>query len=272
MQIHPIYNFKNNNNPKITFKGAAEFRKGIALYDYYNTSSFFRPKFDIRNLIRYMENFYKDIPFVRIISHACSEGQEPFSIKFLLMSLLKERANKYLVEGRDFDALNIISAKKGTYTISPSEMARMENECGLDLYKYINLGNDTDNVYFLRYGYSTPSFDNNNIISLKIKDYVREQVPFKKVDILTDDDIPADNTVLLTRNMWPYMPAETQAKLAQKLANTLSPSSHIVIGDFDIANNIHQLLRKAGFEHTEIFEVMKKPDFNNVNQKVPKLC
>ena len=244
MQILPINTYQNNNTPNTSFGNISQIRTNVAPYEYANTTFFMRDR--LRNVIHYIVNFYKDAPLVNMICHACSEGQQAFSIKFLLMSMLKERANKYIVEGRDFDALNILSAKKGAYVVSVPEMEKMERECGFDIYKYI-----------------TPCGESDNALFIKVRDYIREQVPFKKVDILKDNDIPADNTVLFASNMWPYLPAKMQDRLAEKLANTLSPSSHIVLGSFDITNHTHKLLEKAGFIQTEFIEVMKLPDVKN---------
>ena len=239
MKINPVSTSHINNRQNTSFKSTAELYKGC--YECYNTSGFFW-RFDIRSTIQYLERFYKNTPLVNIISHACAEGQQTFSIKFLLMSMLGKQVDKYKIYGRDFDAQNILAAKNGVYTISSDEMARMEQECGLDLYKYITI-----------------LYEDSNGICIKVKDYIRDQIQFKQADILKDDDIPADNTFLLTDNMWPYLPSNKQTFLAEKLADTLSPSSHIKLGEFDISNNIHHLLRNKGFEHTEVFEIMKKP-------------
>ena len=244
MQICSISTYQNNNTRHTSFGNIPQIRTNVAPYEYANTTFFMRDR--LRNVIKYMINFYKDAPLVNMICHACSEGQQAYSIKFLLMSMLKEQANKFQIEGRDFDALNILSAKKGSYAVSVPEMKKMERVCGFDIYKYI-----------------VPCGESDNALFIKVRDYIREQVPFKKVDILKDNDIPADNTVLFVSNMWPYLPVKMQARLAEKLANTLSPSSHIVLGSFDITNHTHKLLENAGFIQTELLEVMKKPDVKN---------
>ena len=251
MIINSINTVHNNN---ISSRGCAEYRRGVALYDYFTTSGFLRAKFNWRDYIFFLEKTYKDIPKVNIISHACSEAQETFSIKFLIMHYLgKHGLEKYHVEGRDFDAVNILYAKKGSYVVTPAEMQRLKSELGLDLYNYIDVCGESDDAIFI-----------------KVKDYIREQVPLKKVDILKDNDIPSENTSLLSRNMWPYMPERMQIQLGEKLFNQLSPSSHIVLGDFDISNKIPEMLEKIGFVHTDFPGIMKKPDVRNVTQEDAK--
>ena len=239
MQISPI---TVKNQPNISYRGISEYRQGVAPYNYYNTSRFCREDFNLADYMYFLNTEYKDVPSVNIICHACSDGEETLSLKFKLLSTLgAEKSKKFHVEGRDFDAANILYARKGAYEVSKIELAKMEQEFGLDLYKYIDIVQEI-----------------GNYIYIKAKDYIKDSIPYKRVDILKDDNIPSENVGLHTRNMWPYLPPSWQVKLAQKLSKTLAPSSHIVLGQFDISNNVHHLLQEVGFEHTDIFQIMRK--------------
>lgn len=241
--ITPIYQCSSGLTS--TFKSYSEHRKNYDNYSYYTTTRFFREDMNWTDFVLAINKWYKDVPKVNIICQACSDGEEPFSLALKLNFLLKDNAQKFLpIIAKDFDRTNIYYAKKGIYSVDKQELQRMENECGIDLYKFIKLGNEFCGK-----------------IPLTVRDNLKEKVAFSRADILKDvHNIPSENTILMTRNFWPYLPAKKQEFLAEELSKQLAPSSRIVLGFFDTSrsHNIHKFLEKYGFEPTEIEGVLKK--------------
>ena len=229
-------------NINTSFKSYSEHKVGVAPYRYYTTTRFFREDINWEDFIYMLRTQYKDADKVNIISHACSDGEETYSLALKLLYRLGKNAEKFFpIVGKDFDPLNILFARKSKYSVNPVELSRMENECGLDLYKYFDI------------------IKNPWGIQANTKDAIKEKVYFEKADLLKDvQNIPAKNTVLLTRNVWPYIPPKKQEKLAEELAARLDPSSLIVLGHFDTSNGIIQLLESKGFEQTEIYGILRK--------------
>lgn len=234
--IHPNYINKNFSFKSYSKSGKTE------NYEYFSTTEFFRLDMNWNSFANFINEKYADIQNVNIICHACSNGEEAYSLALKLISLFGVKAEKFFpIIAKDIDENNIHFAKKGEFNFRYDELLRMENHCGLDLYKFID-------VIKSRFGNY-----------LQIKNFLKEKVIFKKANILNDfDNIPAANTVLLCRNFWPYMPAQNQIELAEKLSNKLDNSSIVQIGNFDIAAGVDKLLQNKGFKETYVKGLMKK--------------
>ena len=248
-----ITNQITTNRITPSFRMYSEHRSDVASYNYWTTTKFFRDDLNWNNFVFMMHNKYKDVDKVNVQCFACSDGEEPFSLAMKLDAYLNEKSAKFFpIVAKDFDKTNIYYAKKGVYEVRPAELCDIERECNMRMSKYITVGN----AYRV---HPNELYSNNSMIPVKIKNNLREKVLFKHADILKDvKNIPKSNTVLMTRNMWPYLPAKKQVFLAKELAKQLDESSLIVLGHFEISQGTHKLLEEAGFEMTEIYGIMCK--------------
>ena len=232
---------QNINNHKPSFKSYSVMKFNDQI-PFYTTTMFFRKDLDWDALVNKVNDEYKNVPKVNVIFHACSDGEEVFSFAAKLKTMLKSSSEKFFpLIAKDIDKGNIEIAKKGKYKVTKQELFRMHDHCGDSLFKYF-------------------SFDDlGNLVSTQTLKILRDKVIFKDADILEDaENIPRRNTILFCRNFWGYISPTSRVNLANLLARRLDSSSLLVIGGFDIATSVHQLLKKVGFERTEIFGVFRK--------------
>ena len=217
-------------------------------YTSYTTTCFFRNDMDWAGLMFLMNKKYKDVPKVNMICYGCSDGEETYSLALKILRTLGKNKDKYFpIIAKDIDYDSIFRAKRGSYNVSPSEISNLNANSGIDFYRY----------------FSTEEDDFTNKTYLKVKDILKENIIFKKGDILKEiNDIPSENTVLICRNFWPYLPYDEQFKLAKALGEKMKPSSLVILGEYDMcpANPISviKLLIKNGFEPTGVDGIFQK--------------
>ena len=219
-------------------------KKNTDNYGYYTSTAIFRGDLDWDGLMNLMKQKYKDTDKVNVICHACSDGEEAYSMALKLHKTFGKDSKKFLpIVAQDIDYDNIRLAKRGNYVVSDTEINRLEQHSGLDVYRYFD-------IYDNEFSYEKYA---------KPKDFLKEMVDFKQGNILDDiENIPKENTVLMCRNFWPYLPGKSQTELAQKLGKQLAPSSLLVLGEFDMRDEVLSLLRTYGFEQTDIPFVFQK--------------
>lgn len=219
-------------------------------YEYYTYTNLFREDLDWDGLMHIMKNKYKNTDKVNMICHACSDGEEAYSLALKIKKTFGKDADKFLpILAKDIDYDNIRLAKKGNYVVTNTEVSRLDEHTGLDLYRYFDIYNN-------EYSYKKYA---------KPKDNLKECIIFKQGDILEDiKNIPKENTVLMCRNFIPYLPAKSQQDLIKGLGERLAPSSLLVLGEYDMRYEIKKSLIENGFEPTDIKYVFQKKS-NNEN-------
>ncbi len=243
----PNYNFYqsgiNKFSPSVhrlnpAFKSYSE-RKSCKDYTFLTDTLFFRDDMDWENFVEYIDNNYKNTPKVNIICHACSDGEEPYSLALKLISKLGKKAEKFFpIIAKDIDSDNIQKAKDGIFRISKTELRNMKIHSNNNLDKYFHI------VYH-----------NDEYIYAAAKPTIKSKIIFEQSNILEDiDSIKPGNTILLCRNFWPYIKPEEKAKeLASKICSKLGLSDIVVIGYYDMFSGLaHKLLYDNGFVGTDI--------------------
>lgn len=119
----------------------------------------------------------------------------------------------------------------------------------LELKNVLGINSSESNQYFTS---STPTR-----IS-QIRPDITQKVEFKKANILNEiDKIDGKKpSLILCRNMWPYIDSFKHDDFAKKLYDKLAPGSTVIIGNYDCmgeksypdSNKFPQSLRKAGFK------------------------
>lgn len=223
--INPVRNY----NPTFcAFRNTVKDKHGILLYR--GDTGLFRSDIDFNELIRFLNKKYVNVPKVNLIAHACSDGEEIFSVISKMIDLLGEEGTKKFlpVIARDIDKNHIEQAISGEYRIESFERGGINFYLGKNFTKYFEPLNEKD---------------------VRVRDNLRQMVKFSAGDIMEDvHKIDFNNTVLLARNFWPYLDMEDIDKLAMNLSHKMNMSSTLVIGDYDKEYNIDRILKRYGFK------------------------
>lgn len=198
---------------------AEEMEKNDALYSEListatiNTTYFFREWENVEQIIMELLSAPRFRP-IRILSAACSSGEEVYSLAASCMLL--KTANKidrsFTLTGFDIDQNAIDKARKGRYKLSAIDQYKIDAKESLDeLKKHISK--------------EQTSFT----INKQLKDSVRF--------FNWDSRDPLNNTVpfdlILCRNMLIYFDKETCEKITENLSRILHPGGFILVGKSD---------------------------------------
>ena len=240
------FNTQINNINFKSYKHTVSDKFGGILYR--GDTCFFRHDLDFDKFADFLNLKYANTDKVNVIVQACSDGEEAYSLLAVMMDRLGKHVSKFLpIKAGDIDEEHIQIAKKGNYFIESYEK------------KYLD--------FYLEDRYKS-YFDINdyNFIfkSFNVKDLLKNQVKFKKADILSDaKKINMTNTVLVARNFWPYLKKDDVVNLIQILRKKFDKTSTLVIGDYDKQLGIDDLLKNYGFVESSyvnnVFEYMKEP-------------
>jgi len=137
---------------------------------------------------------------LKIWSAACSTGEEPYSLVMLLNSFYNLKDISILATDIDVGAMN--KAKQGLYS-----------EKSLN-----NLPLGFKEKYFKKIG-----------SSYKINDEIKNQVEFKKIDLLKDP-FPLNVDLITCRNVMIYFTDEAKELLYGKFHNSLSENGIFFVG------------------------------------------
>lgn len=222
MNISPVKNYNlsfcanNVNYLRSTIDGR---RKYACCY-----TRMFRSDLDWNLLSYYLENKYKNAQKVNVLNAACSDGSEPYSLAMILDKKIPGGKKFFPIEAFDCSKLLIDDANKGIISLSPSDV---------DKFDYYNL--DIDD-------YMKPSYESvykrseEGSIPYFVAPVLRNKVNFSCGDILSklskmDNKTP--NTVLLCRNMIPYLSFKERNALFDLISKKLGKNSTVVFGAYD---------------------------------------
>lgn len=152
---------------------------------------------------------------LRILSAACSTGQEIYSVAIVLQELLQD-PSKYSVKlvGTDISDAAIAQASAGKYN-------KFEIERGL--------AKDKLSKYFTSVGGYW-----------KIKDPIRAMANFRKINLMQPFTGVGKYDIILCRNVAIYFTMEDRKRLFNKLAQALEPDGYLIIGSTESLTGISQ--------------------------------
>ncbi|MCM1002755.1 MAG: hypothetical protein NC408_00260 [Candidatus Gastranaerophilales bacterium] len=213
---------------------------------YKNKTNFFRNDLNWENLVKFLDEKYKNTDKVNIINTACSDGTEPFSLAVILMEKLKSKAAKFFpIYASDIDETMINDAKNSPCNISDIDFYMINKHTRSESYKYFSPAKSTN--------FSYP-------MAVLPTEKLKSQIKFKQADIFEAlNDLPPKNNVILCRNFWVYLAEQTREKLIEVLKNKLTPSDSVIIGELENGWGIDNMLKKAGFEETVVRNIYEKP-------------
>ena len=224
--IHPIYGIKQNNyNSKrnnIVFRSSdrevcSEENSNRILYR--NYTRLFRSDMNWDMLVQYIS---KDEKPKKIYCYACSDGSEPYSLALaIIMKLGYKEAKKYFpIIAKDRDDYIIEKAKSGFINVTEDDKLRLMSIRNFPIKKFLTETN--------------LSAENDRYSIYKINDILKECIIFSTGDLIEDaKSLDFDNSILMFRNVWPYLDAQEQIKLIKTLSNKFNKSSSLVIGNYD---------------------------------------
>lgn len=186
---------------------------------------------------------------INVYNFACSDGSETYSF---IMSAIerygeKDAARFFPIIASDIDSYMINQAKSGILPANYDDLDEIER----------TLGGGLDKV--AKYFYVEPNRkDRQYPLILHPKKILSDNVVFKNQDIEDGlDEIKGTDSVVMARNFWRYLPADKLARTSLKLRRNMTPSSRLVIGEFDHKNfygnlleygfSIPSFLQKLGF-------------------------
>lgn len=210
-----------------------------------HSTNFFRHDIDWTDLGNYLKENFKDDKKVNTYIWACSTGEEAYSSALLLKSFFGDDAKKFTpLRAMDIDSdiinRNRKQQKAGVY-IDEYVLSRILLKFKLKYYQYVNT-------------YIKEKSSGKFLIAPDIA----KMVTFKFSNILTDvDKIDSKNpSLIMCRNMWPYVDSKKYNEFAKKLYKKLAPNSLVMIGSYDWegdshflnSNTIGKVLEENGFK------------------------
>ena len=195
-------------------------------------TSFFRDDIIWQEFGDFLKEHFQTLDDVDIHCFACSTGQEPYSLALLLKKYFDD--SDFTIKASDIVADRIkgnILMQKSGILIDGFTFQKIHDVLGLD--------SKQDAKYFL------PA----NSKSVQIDPKIVNCVEFSQKNILKSvEDFNSDKkTIIMCRNMWPYVDSDKYEEFAKKLYDKLAPGSIVVLGSYDYCGE------KRTFENSDKF-------------------
>ncbi len=179
-------------------------------------TEFFRDCFNWIEGTAFLVSKYKNADRVNVINYASSDGSEAYSLAMRLLKAHDKEAEKFFpIICRDIDKTFVERGKNGLIDI--------DKQAKNTIISY--LGDESlFNKYFVQ-------IDGTN--TYKVQDKLRRCVKFEEADMVKDSlNLPSSNTVVMARNVWPYLSSNQRWSLVYNLEK-LNKSSTVITGQFD---------------------------------------
>ncbi len=214
------------------------------------STNVFREDIDWAKLAKFIIYHFKDVPVVNAYSLAASDSSEAITYAISLFDTLKQMKlfNEYKskfshIFASDIDQEILRAAMSGKINLLGIEFVLAEKQ-GFNLYNYVK----DKSVSMMIKGDNTSETD--YIYSYAVIPEIRDAIKYKRSDILTELKQLKDygNSVVMCRNVFPYLNYEYQHNIIEYARRNLKPGSLFIIGDFDNeVRNIGDKLLRNGF-------------------------
>lgn len=210
-----------------------------------HTTSLFRDDMNWDMFSRYLKTRFDKAKKVDTKVYACSDGSEAYAMSIVLQDAFQSDSEKFF----PIDASDI--SQKG---IKQNIKEQKNRKINLTDYRnsQIALYNGTEKMR--NYISGTGFFKT-------LKDNVTDKINFRQANILEDIEAinPNTPTIIMARNMWPYVVEDEYEDFANKLYQRLSKGSIVVLGSFDMqgepniknSDKFRSYLLKAGFKSSK---------------------
>ena len=220
----------------------------------------FRRDIDWEQFSKYIKKRFGDEESINTYVYACSDGREPYTLSMILQNTFDDAQKFFPIFAKDINneiiEENIRIQDTGSVPLDSfressvySNALQAFTKPGLSMYDVRDNVKQYINIFH--------NEDWKETIELTKK--AIEPVEFSEANILEDvENINSEHpSVVMMRNMWPYVDGKEYQGFANKLYNQLAPGSIVVIGSiFDYTGNlfcqnsskIPVALLNAGFE------------------------
>lgn len=245
MNIQPI----SYTNPNFGTCARRYFACNVKSFDKFEpelirtSTNLFREDLNWDLLIRHIMRNFMAKSKVQTYSLACSDGSEAYSyILTILNKIPKIEIGKYFpIIASDIDKEMIKTAKSGRINIADFEYDFFENPV-VKMSKFFKNKSEPIEIANDKLGIKP-------IHSYRPVKELRKNVMFRVNDILSEIENIKDesNTVVMCRNVFPYLNEEYTDNVILSVSNKLKTGSIFVTGDYDEKVNISQKLLNNGF-------------------------
>ncbi|MBR3890348.1 hypothetical protein IKJ53_07520 [bacterium] len=225
----------------------------------YTTTTLFRNDLDFGELTDFMIYNFKDKDKVNIKCLAGSDGSEAYSLAIALKERLpKSQQKKFLpILSLDRDPEVIKAATSGKINLSLLDIKMLDEEVKSNK-EYFTLSQDNLKI-------DNDFNEPENYKSYEVSPELKESINFKIGNLLEEVKNLKDdgNTVVMCRNVTPYLREEEVSTLAYNLNKNLKEGSLCAIGNFDNFSNITNYLKYYGFNQIihNVFQKGKEQTF-----------
>lgn len=211
-------------------------------------SQLFREGIEWNKFPKTLEDRFKDKKQVNLISHACSDGSEAYSMAIMLIEKLGyERAKKFLpIKALDINKDIIDFAKSGYIELIDEDLECLE-DLGIDPKKYFTYEQGQN----IKTPHDYTDEDEGEFTTYRVSEKLRSCVEFQTGDVLDDlENLEDDsNTVLFFRNALFFLTPEDREKFLHKVDGKLNGKSLLVLGsnDYHYCSGVKKIPKKTGF-------------------------
>lgn len=195
------------------------------------TTNFCRDDIDWKDFGKYLKENFENLSDVDIYCFGCSTGEEAYSLAMLL--------KKYF-DDEDFviNASDIVSDRVEKDIAQQKSGIIVDENNFLRIVQSLDLSPNQIKKYFLP----------NGSTSVKLSSDVVDCVTFEQNNILNSIGRINQNkkSIVMCRNMWPYIKPEEYNGFAQELYSKLKTGSVVVIGSYDC-------MGECGIEFSDAF-------------------
>ena len=201
----------------------------------YTTTFMFRNDLNWKELIPYIDMLYKDKEQVNIYNVACSDGSEPYTLAISILEQSKNPSKYFPIKASDIH--------KGIIKDN------INSKILLTINDFKQLANYTSKTYFNKDASTPRDVEFPSHIPAKPIKELRNKVEFKVADLLSEIKKIKDNsnTIILCRNVSPYLPETYVEELVKTASEVLKKDSLLIIGSFDSMSDIKYRLLYNNF-------------------------
>ena len=181
--------------------------------------------------------------------YACSDGSEAYTMSILLQHGFSDCDKFFPIIAKDYSE-NVIAQVLDMQNHLAATTHNIDESAG----KALNLTPDELDRYLAKIHYENKDYN-------VVRNNVKNKVQFSRADITKDTGNidPYSPSIVMCRNMWPYVDTDKYEAFAHALYEQLALNSIVVIGNFDCKGDrevrliepISKYLIKAGFKPSE---------------------
>jgi len=237
MQVLPLKSHVCNHNQTLTpnFKSTSRQYKNpnseLTHLPVNTFSMMFRDDIDWIKLAEFCHNNFQDKNHVNTYCLACSDGSEAYTYAISLLEVSPTSDKFFPIIAADQDSEIIKAATSGRINLTPTDIARLDSLTHNHTYYFTNPQKPLiirDDVGII------------NKLSYEPTLVLKNKIIFMQNDILNIVSNIKDNgnSIILCRNVAPYLSKGYQENLIKMLENNLKKGSLFIIGGYDNISDV----------------------------------